>query len=116
MFAYEYALRANPKSIPALNAMSLILRTKEDFGKAIEYLQIILGMDNTNGEVWGSLGKFRALSFRARSKALTCARRSLLPHDGQSTRGIQRVSTSTVQPPESKGTSHFPQETVMFGC
>ena len=72
MFAYEYALRANPKSIPALNAMSLILRTKEDFGKAIEYLQIILGMDNTNGEVWGSLGKSTQAS-RPESDTNKCA-------------------------------------------
>lgn len=58
MIAYERALAANPNSIPAMNAISLILRTREDFHKAIEYLQAILKIDANNGEVWGSLGMF----------------------------------------------------------
>jgi glucose repression mediator protein len=57
MSAYEYALRANPQSVPAMNAISLILRTREEFHKAVEYLQAILKIDDRNGEVWGSLGK-----------------------------------------------------------
>lgn len=56
MSAYEHALRANPNSIAAMNAISLVLRTREDFAKAAEYLQAILKLDNTNGEAWGSLG------------------------------------------------------------
>ncbi len=56
MMAYEHALNANPNSIPAMNAISLILRTREDFHKAVEYLQAILKIDSNNGEVWGSLG------------------------------------------------------------
>ncbi|KAI1456168.1 TPR-like protein [Annulohypoxylon moriforme] len=56
MIAYERALTANPNSIPAMNAISLILRTREDFHKAVEYLQAILKIDANNGEVWGSLG------------------------------------------------------------
>lgn len=56
MIAYEHALSANPNSIPAMNAISLILRTREDFHKAVEYLQAILKIDANNGEVWGSLG------------------------------------------------------------
>lgn len=56
MAAYEHALRANPNSVPAMNAISLILRTREEFGKAIDYLQAILKIDGNNGEVWGSLG------------------------------------------------------------
>ncbi|KAI0025109.1 hypothetical protein F4780DRAFT_722274 [Xylariomycetidae sp. FL0641] len=56
MFAYERALSANPKSIQAMNAISLILRTQENFSKAVEYLQAILKIDESNGEVWGSLG------------------------------------------------------------
>ncbi|KAI5863499.1 TPR-like protein [Durotheca rogersii] len=56
MVAYERALNANPNSIPAMNAISLILRTREDFHKAVEYLQAILKIDANNGEVWGSLG------------------------------------------------------------
>ncbi|KAI5928070.1 hypothetical protein F4810DRAFT_646769 [Camillea tinctor] len=56
MVAYERALSANPNSVPAMNAISLILRTREDFPKAVEYLQAILKIESTNGEVWGSLG------------------------------------------------------------
>ena len=57
MTAYENALRHNGYSIQALNAISCILRTKENFPRAVEYLQTILKIDGNNGEVWGSLGK-----------------------------------------------------------
>lgn len=56
MNAYEQALRHNQWSIPAMNAISCILRTKELFPKAIEYLQNILKLDPNSGETWGSLG------------------------------------------------------------
>ncbi|KAH8424688.1 putative transcriptional corepressor Cyc8 [Aspergillus melleus] len=56
MNAYEQALRHNQWSIPGMNAVSCILRTKEQFPKAIEYLQNILKLDPTSGETWGSLG------------------------------------------------------------
>jgi tetratricopeptide (TPR) repeat protein len=56
LFAYEQAIRANPNSIQAMNSISAILRTREDFPKAIEYLNQILKIDPTNGEAWGSLG------------------------------------------------------------
>lgn len=56
MHAYEQALRHNQWSIPAMNAISGILRAKEQFPKAIEYLQNILKIDPQNGEVWGNLG------------------------------------------------------------
>ncbi len=56
MNAYEQALRHNQYSIQAMNAISLILRTKENFPRAVEFLQNILKLDNNNGEVWGSLG------------------------------------------------------------
>ena len=55
--AYEQAMRHNQYSIQAMNAISCILRTKENFPRAVEYLQGILKLDSTNGEVWGSLGK-----------------------------------------------------------
>jgi glucose repression mediator protein len=58
MGAYERALVANPNSVPAMNAISLILRTREEFHKAVEYLQMILKIEPNNGEVWGSLGMF----------------------------------------------------------
>lgn len=57
MAAYNAALRANPQSVPAMNAISLILRTREEFHKAVEYLQDILKLEPNNGEAWGSLGK-----------------------------------------------------------
>lgn len=56
MNAYEQALRHNQWSVPAMNAISCILRTKEQFPKAIEYLQNILKLDPSSGETWGSLG------------------------------------------------------------
>jgi glucose repression mediator protein len=58
MTAYEHALRSNPRSITAMNAISCILRTQEQFNKAVEYLQNILKLDGNNGDVWGSLGEF----------------------------------------------------------
>ena len=57
MNAYEQALRHNQSSIPAMNAIASILRTKEQFPKAIEFLHHILRLDAGNGEVWGSLGE-----------------------------------------------------------
>lgn len=55
--AYTAALRANPSSVTAMNAISLILRTREEFHKAVEFLQDILKLEPSNGEAWGSLGK-----------------------------------------------------------
>ena len=56
--AYERALQHNGTSIKAMNAISTVLRTKENFPKAVEYLQAILKIESSNGEVWGSLGMF----------------------------------------------------------
>ena len=44
-----------------MNAISLVLRTREEFGKAAEYLQAILKLDANNGEAWGSLGVYSLL-------------------------------------------------------
>jgi len=41
-----------------MQAISNILRAKDQFGVAIDYLRTILKLDANNGEVWGSLGKF----------------------------------------------------------
>jgi tetratricopeptide (TPR) repeat protein len=57
MHAYEQALRHNQWSISAMSSISSILRTREQFQKAIEYLTSILKLDQQNGESWGSLGK-----------------------------------------------------------
>lgn len=59
MASYERALRTNPNSIPAMNSMSSVLRTREDFPKAAEYLNAILKLDERNGEAWGCLGMRR---------------------------------------------------------
>ncbi|KAH6623011.1 hypothetical protein F5144DRAFT_657092 [Chaetomium tenue] len=56
MASYERAIRTNPNSIPAMNAMSSVLRTREDFPKAAEYLNAILKLDERNGDAWGCLG------------------------------------------------------------
>jgi tetratricopeptide (TPR) repeat protein len=56
--AYEAALRHNPYSTRAMNSISCILRTKEQYPKAIDYLNSILQIEQNNGETWGSLGNF----------------------------------------------------------
>jgi general transcriptional corepressor CYC8 len=58
LLSYEHALRVNNHSITALNSIATILRAKEQFDKAVEYLKTILQLDSTHGEVWGSLGRF----------------------------------------------------------
>lgn len=72
--AYEHVLRTNPRSIPAMNAISSILRAQEQFAKAVEYLQNILKFDQNNGDVWGSLGKWpfrcRIVDVRSNSNIL----------------------------------------------
>jgi general transcriptional corepressor CYC8 len=55
--AYENALRHSQWSVPAMTGIATILRTKEQFGKAVDYLQNILKIDANNGEIWGSLGR-----------------------------------------------------------
>ena len=97
--AYEQALRHNQFSVQAMNQISCILRTKENFPRAVEYLQAILKLDATNGEVWGSLGN----EYKPRpdyKRSLTCLR-SLLSDDGRSPTSILGVSTSFVSPTRS---------------
>lgn len=59
--SYENALRANSRSIPAMNAISAIYRKQEQYPKALSYIQNILKLDETNGEVWGHLGTSHGL-------------------------------------------------------
>ena len=54
--AYQHAMRFNQWSVPAMLAISCILRSKDQFTAAVEYLRSILKVDSTNGEVWSSLG------------------------------------------------------------
>ena len=56
--SYEQSLRHNQWSIPAMNSIACILRTKEQYPKAVDYLQNIIKLDPTNGETWGSLGMY----------------------------------------------------------
>ncbi|KAI9891945.1 MAG: glucose repression mediator protein [Vezdaea aestivalis] len=57
--AYEQCLRHNNWNIAALNAISCILRTKEDFRNAAEYLNKILQVEANNGDepkLWYGIG------------------------------------------------------------
>ena len=104
MHAYEQALRHNQYSIPAMNQISAILRTREQFPKAIEYLQAILKIDGNNGEVWGSLGNVPSILTATGAIANTIFDRSLLSYDGELARSLYRISTSSISFKRSCGT------------
>jgi glucose repression mediator protein len=53
---FESALRQNPYSLGALLGMANVLRAKEMFPQAIEYLKAIVKFEQNNGEVWETLG------------------------------------------------------------
>lgn len=55
--AYERALRCNNMSIPAMLSITCILRAKDQFPAAVDYLKQILRIEPNNGEVWSSLGR-----------------------------------------------------------
>jgi glucose repression mediator protein len=57
MQCYEQALKFNQWSVPAMVGIACILRTKDAFPAAVEYLRTILKVDPANGDVWGSLGE-----------------------------------------------------------
>lgn len=104
LHAYEQALRHNFQSIQAMNAISCILRTKENFPRAVEYLQGILKLDASNGEVWGSLGQYNALSLSP-SVLTRGLLRTLLSHDGGSAAGLCSVPASSVPSTRPQGDS-----------
>ncbi|KAF2768660.1 TPR-like protein [Teratosphaeria nubilosa] len=54
--AYERAMNFNRWSVPAMLAISCILRSKDQFTAAVEYLRQIIKLEPNNGEVWSSLG------------------------------------------------------------
>ncbi|OBZ80027.1 General transcriptional corepressor ssn6 [Grifola frondosa] len=54
--AYEHALRHNPLSLSGLTQVAGIARIKENYPKAVDYFQRVLGMQQDNGEVWSALG------------------------------------------------------------
>ncbi|KAF2404942.1 TPR-like protein [Trichodelitschia bisporula] len=55
-YAYEQVIRHNSWSVPAMQAISCILRSRDQFAPAIDYLRAILKIEPNNGETWGSLG------------------------------------------------------------
>jgi tetratricopeptide (TPR) repeat protein len=61
--AYERALSFNHASVQALLAISCILRSKDQFPAAVEYLKQIIRIEQNNGEVWSSLGLFTPFCF-----------------------------------------------------
>ncbi|KAK9448541.1 uncharacterized protein V1518DRAFT_427700 [Limtongia smithiae] len=56
LHAYEAAVRHNPYSIAGLAAIANILRSKEQFARAVDYYQAIINLSQESGETWGSLG------------------------------------------------------------
>ncbi|KAK9455505.1 hypothetical protein V1511DRAFT_521248 [Dipodascopsis uninucleata] len=56
MHAYEAVLRHNRYSISAMSAIANILRSKEQFARAVEFYQSILTFSAESGETWGALG------------------------------------------------------------
>ncbi|KAJ7037454.1 TPR-like protein [Mycena alexandri] len=54
--AYENALRHNPMSLSGLTQVAGIARIKENYPKAVEFFQRVLGLQEENGEVWSALG------------------------------------------------------------
>lgn len=105
MVMYEHALRANPNSIPALNAMSVVLRNREDFPKAAEYLNAILKLDGQNGEAWGSLGAHPRRVDLSWLLVLTRRYRPLLSDDGRASASVHGVPECLDPPPRSEGES-----------
>jgi len=54
-----------------MQAISNILRAKDQFAMAIDYLRAILKIEGNNGEVWGSLGTFARLQSLPNNKLIS---------------------------------------------
>ena len=100
--SYESAIRHNRYCITAMNQISAIYRTKENFPKAVEYLQEILKLDPNNGEVMGSLGVYCQV-LRIMGSEATDSARPLLLDDGGPSASLQRIPECTVPPAGPKG-------------
>lgn len=61
--AYERALSFNNLSVQAMLSISCILRSKDQFPAAVEYLRQILRIEHNNGEVWSSLGLYETPTY-----------------------------------------------------
>jgi tetratricopeptide (TPR) repeat protein len=103
MECYQLALKYNQWSVPAMQGIACILRTKDAFPQAVEYLRTILKVDPANGDVWGSLGKSKACNLR--TTVLTYLR-SLLPDDGRPAAGLLSLPAGTLPSVRSKGNIH----------
>lgn len=90
---YEMALKFNQWSVPAMQGIACILRTKDHFPQAVEYLRTILKVDPANGEVWGSLGKLLELS---KTMCPLTTSRPLLFDDGRLATGVFSLPASLV--------------------
>jgi tetratricopeptide (TPR) repeat protein len=95
MQCYEQALKFNQWSVPAMVGIACILRTKDAFPAAVEYLRTILKVDPANGDVWGSLGEFLQ---NALPRTLPNDSRSLLSDDGRPATGLLCLPTSPLPP------------------
>jgi Tfp pilus assembly protein PilF len=71
MQCYEQALKHNQWSIPAMQGIACILRTRDQFPHAVEYLRTILKVDPANGDVWGSLGKLPVFTIERHALTLS---------------------------------------------
>jgi glucose repression mediator protein len=111
MQCYEQALKFNQWSVPAMQGIACILRTKDAFPAAVEYLRTILKVDHANGDVWGSLGKY-CYHF---ATSHTNTSRSLLPDDGRSAASILCVSAGAISSIWSKGIplAHIPSDLLL---
>lgn len=105
IYAFEQVLRHNSWSVPAMLAISSILRGRDRFSQAVDYLQTILKVEPSNGEVWGSLGKLRMNCVLAVRTLLT-EDRPLLSHDGRPTAGLFSIPASAIPPAGSQGKPH----------
>lgn len=92
---YQQALKCNEWSVPAMQGIACILRTKDHFPQAVEYLRTILKVDQTNGEVWGSLGTFPSYIYQMRQCA-NCDIRTLLLDDGRSPASVLCIPAGAV--------------------
>src|SRR2546421_5274888 len=102
--AYQQALRHNQWSVSAMNAISHILRAREKFPEAMEYLRSILKLDPNNGDVWGSLGEHEPEKPHINKAD---SGRTLLFDDGQSAGGLHGLPTGAILSARPKGEFHL---------
>lgn len=70
---YHNALKCNQWSVPAMQGIASILRYKDQFQHAAEYLRAIIKIEPTNGEVLSGLGRSSSRLIQLLSLADCCA-------------------------------------------